>query len=153
MLYDMTFARFDAAVLGTIRAWSLPIARAALFIIFFWFGVLKVLGISPADTLVSQLLSLTLSFVPFAQFRIFFGLYEMAIGAAFLFSGAERFAVGLLLPHMFATFLPLILLPDLTWQSILVPSFGGQYIVKNLVIVALALSVAAHSHPLRTKRY
>jgi uncharacterized membrane protein YkgB len=37
--------------------------------------------------------------------------------------------------------LPLLLLPTLTWQSLLIPTLAGQYIIKNIVIVALALSV------------
>lgn len=144
----MQFARFDAYVIRHIKNAALPIARGALFIIFFWFGLLKVLDISPADPLVKALLEMTLPFVSFDSFRVFFGLYEMAIGLAFLIAGAERLAIVLLLPHMLAAFLPLVLLSDYTWASVLVPTFIGQYIVKNLVIIALALSIAAHLHPL-----
>lgn len=127
---------------------AVPAARMALFVVFFWFGLLKVIGVSPADPIVEALLTATLPGVPFDPFRIVFGLYEMAIGAAFLMAGMERAAVILLLPHMAMTFLPLVFLADLTWQSVLVPTFAGQYIVKNLVIIALALSLAAHLHPL-----
>ena len=148
----MQFARFDAYVIRHIKYATLPIARGALFVIFFWFGLLKVLEISPADPLVAALLKNTLPFVSFNGFRIFFGLYEMIIGLAFLVSGFERLAIILLLPHMVATFLPLILLPTDTWASVLVPTFTGQYIIKNLVIIALALSVAAHLHPMRETR-
>lgn len=145
----MTFSRFDANIIVVIKTIINPLARAALFIIFFWFGVLKILDISPADPLVAHLLNQTLPFIPFNPFRIFFGLYEMVIGVAFILPRAERVAIALLIPHMIATFLPLIILPDLTWQSLLVPTFEGQYIIKNLVIVALALSLAAHLHPIK----
>ena len=143
----MDFPRFDALVIHRMRRIAMPLARIALFVVFFWFGVLKLMDISPADPLVEALLARTMPFVPFDPFRIFFGLYEMVIGAAFFLPGFERLAVALLLPHMATTFLPLVLLPDLTWASILVPTFAGQYIIKNLVIVALALSLAAHLHP------
>lgn len=145
----MQFARFDAQVIHRIKRIAEPAARIALFIIFFWFGLLKTMNISPAEPLVQTLLAATMSFVPFDGFRIFFGFYEMAIGLAFLFAGAERLAVVLLLPHMATTFLPLILLPNETWASVLVPTFIGQYIIKNLVIIALALSLAAHLHPIK----
>ena len=148
----MDFPRFDAIVIHRVRRIAMPLARVALFIIFFWFGVLKLMDVSPADPLVEALLAYTLPFVPFGPFRIFFGLYEMAIGAAFLLPGFERLAVTLLLPHMATTFLPLVLLPDLTWASVLVPTFAGQYIIKNLVIVALALSIAAHLHPVKSEK-
>ena len=148
----MQFAYFDALIVHRIKRIAEPCARGALFIIFFWFGLLKVLDISPADPLVAVLLENTLPFVSFEAFRIFFGSYEMLIGLAFLVAGAERFAIALLLPHMLTTFLPLVILSDYTWQSVLVPTFTGQYIIKNLIIIALALSVAAHLHPLREIR-
>ncbi len=148
----MQFARFDALVVHRIKKIAEPAARGALFIIFFWFGLLKVLDISPAEPLVAALLENTLPFVSFEAFRIFFGSYEMVIGLAFLIAGAERLAIALLLPHMLAAFLPLVLLPNETWASILVPTFTGQYIIKNLIIIALALSVAARLHPLSKTR-
>lgn len=148
----MTFRSADALVIRSIRHTAIPAGRIALFVVFFWFGLLKVLGVSPADPLVSELLLRTMPLVPFTGFRIFFGLYEMAIGGAFLISGFERMAITLLFPHMAATFLPFVFLPDIVWEGVLAPSFAGQYIVKNLVIIALALSLAAHLHPLSAKR-
>jgi hypothetical protein len=50
---------------------------------------------------------------------------------------------------MVMTFLPLYFLPTVTWSGILVPTLEGQYIIKNLVIIATALGIAAHLHPLR----
>ena len=144
----MDYPRFDRVMIHGVREIAIPVARVALFIIFFWFGLLKVMDVSPADPLVAALLAKTLPFVPFGPFRIFFGLYEMAIGAAFLVTGMERLAIAMLVPHMTVAFLPLVLLPELAWQSVLVPTFAGQYIVKNLVIIAVALSLAAHLHPL-----
>ncbi len=148
----MDFPRFDRVMIHGVREIAVPVARVALFIVFFWFGLLKVMDLSPADPLVAALLAKALPFVPFAPFRIFFGIYEMVIGAAFLVSGMERLAVALLALHMVAAFLPLVVLPELTWQSVLVPTFEGQYIIKNLVIIALALSLAAHLHPLPLAR-
>jgi putative oxidoreductase len=52
----------------------------------------------------------------------------------------------LLLLHVVLTLLPLLLLPGLTWQSPLVPTLEGQYIIKNLVILAAALGIASHLH-------
>lgn len=147
----MTFSRFDATIIKDIKQVALPLARGALFVVFFWFGVLKVMDVSSADFLIETLLERTFSFISFDVFRIFFGMYEMIIGIAFIIPRGERVAIALLIPHMIATFLPLIILPDIAWQSILVPSFAGQYIIKNLVIIALALSVAAHLHPIKKK--
>ena len=145
----MQFARFDACIVHRVKKIAEPCARGALFIIFFWFGLLKVMGVSPADPLVAELLERTMPFIAFDGFRIFFGLYEMIIGAAFLTVGYERVAIVMLLPHMVTTFLPLVILPNDTWASVLVPTFVGQYIIKNLIIIALALSIAAHLHPIK----
>lgn len=141
----------DSSIIHFFRKISLPMAHIAIFIVFFWFGILKVFGESPANPLVSSLLEKTLPFITFDQFILLFGIYEMIIGITFLIPGLERVAIALLLPHMITTVMPLILLPSITWQSFLVPTLEGQYIIKNVVIIALALSLAAHLHPMRMR--
>jgi uncharacterized membrane protein YkgB len=74
----------------------------------------------------------------------FFGLFEMLIGITFIIPRLERFAILLLIIHMFIVFSPLVILPNETWQKTLVPTLEGQYIIKNLVIIALALVIGAH---------
>jgi uncharacterized membrane protein YkgB len=40
------------------------------------------------------------------------------------------------------TILPLILLPNISWQIILfVPTLEGQYIIKNLVLISAAIVI------------
>ena len=84
----------------------------------------------------------------FPTFYILFALFECCIGILFLFKGAERIVFPLLLLHMISTALPLFLLTSATWQSAFVPTLEGQYIIKNLVIIATALGIVAHLHPL-----
>lgn len=117
------------------------LAHVALFIVFFWFGFLKVIGVSPATPLVDALRAVTIGWWPIESFSIFLGSAEMLIGILFLFRKTEKLALYLLIPHMFTTFLPLLMLPAIAWQSALVPTIEGQYIIKNLVIVALAASI------------
>jgi uncharacterized membrane protein YkgB len=119
--------------------YTIIIARLALATVFIWFGALKFWFISPADDLVRQLLAVSMPFIPFGPFLLFLAAYEVAIGILFLIPRLERWAVGLLLPQMFATFGPLVLLPQLTWAGWLQPTLIGQYIIKNIIIVALAL--------------
>jgi len=140
------FAKIDDAIVNFAKNIFPPLARIAIFTIFFWFGFLKVIGVSPAGPLVENLLGATATGVPFEQFYVLFGLYEMAVGIAFAFPGLERIAVFLLVPHMITTALPLLLLPDITWASFLVPTLEGQYIIKNLAIVALAAGIGAQLH-------
>ncbi|MEX2054710.1 MAG: hypothetical protein WD972_00875 [Candidatus Andersenbacteria bacterium] len=142
----------DASVIRFMNKVSDPFSRVALFVVYFWFGLLKIVAESPANPLVASLLERTLPFVSFDQFILFLGLFEMIIGVAFLIPGLERLAVVLLIPHMITTTMPLILLPAIAWQAPLVPTLEGQYIIKNLLIIALALGLVAHLHPLHWRR-
>lgn len=72
----------------------------------------------------------------------------MIIGITFLIPRFERLAIALLIPHMIMTTMPLFLLPAITWLSFMTPTLEGQYIIKNLVIIALAIGVAAHLTPM-----
>lgn len=142
----------DRKIIFFLRKISIPFTRISLFIVFFWFGALKVVGQSPANPLVAKLLAQTLPFVGFEQFIIFFGIFEMLIGVLFVWPGLERLVMPLLLLHMASTSMPLFLLPQMTWSAPFVPTLEGQYIVKNLVIIATAIGVAAHIHPFKYKR-
>jgi len=141
----------DEKIVHFLRHISVPVARFALFVVFFWFGILKVFELSPAGPLVIDLLQRTLPFMEPTLFLRLFGGYEMLIGLVFLIPGLERAAIALLFPHMIATFGPLIFLPSVTWSGFLVPTLEGQYIIKNLVIIALAFGIAASLHPLHRK--
>ncbi|MEK7115982.1 MAG: hypothetical protein AAB879_01145 [Patescibacteria group bacterium] len=139
----------DRALITTFRRIDMPFARLAFFVVYFWFGALKLGGASPANPMMGSLLSRTLPFVTFEDFVLFFGLYEMLIGILFLIPKMERLVIALLIPHLFVTLLPLVLLPAMTWQGFLVPTLEGQYIIKNLAILALSFSIASHLRPLR----
>lgn len=132
----------------TFKRFSLPLSRASIFIIFFWFGSLKLINESPANPLVGSLLNKTLPFIGFNQFIIFLGIWEIIIGVVFLIPKAERIAIILLIPHMITTFMPLIFLPGVAWKSFLVPTLEGQYIIKNLLIIALAVNIASSIKPI-----
>lgn len=145
----MTIQSFDSRLIKFFRKISLPSARFGLFVVFFWFGALKVLGLSPASGLVQSLFEQTISFMPFHVFLVGFGIFECIIGILFLIKGMERIVIPLLLVHMITTFGPLVYLPSESWQSFLVPTLAGQYIIKNLVIIAVGIGIAAHLHPLK----
>lgn len=142
----------DREIIAIVRRVALPLARVSLFVVYAWFGFLKVVGVSPANPLVAGLLEKTLPFITFNQFIISFGLFEVLIGVLFLFPKVERLAVLLLVPHLITTVMPLILLPTVTWQGFFVPSIEGQYIIKNVLIVALVFSLVAHLKPLEEKK-
>lgn len=122
-------------------------SRAALFVVYFWFGILKILDTSPANPLVMQLQQKTLPFLSFHEFIVFFSLFEMLIGVLFLFPKLTRLAILLFVAHMVTTFMPLLFLPGQTWQSFLTPTLEGQYIIKNVVLIALVMNLGANLKP------
>ncbi len=144
--------RFDIWFISLLRKLSIPSARFALFIVFFWFGILKIIGTSPANPLVQNLMEATLPFMTWNVFIVLFSIYEMIIGISFILPRLERLAIALLIPHMIMTVLPLIFLTTVTWQGFMTPTLEGQYIIKNLAIIALAMGIAAHLHPMKGSR-
>ncbi len=133
----------DRRIAGFMRSWGTRALRLSLAVIFLWFGLLKPLGLSPAEPLVRA----TTAWMPLlspGEWVALVGWWEVAIGVTFLFRRTVRVAIALLALQMVGTFMPLFLLPDVTFQAGHVPyapSLEGQYIVKNLLIISAALVV------------
>ncbi len=123
-----------------LKQYSVLLSRIALFLIYFWFGLLKVIGESPASEMVNHLLLKTMPFFPFNSFIVLFGLFEMVIGILFVIPGKERWALILFAIHMVTTILPLFVMAEV-WSKFLVPTLEGQYIVKNIALIACALTI------------
>ena len=80
------------------------------------------------------------------------GWWEVVIGLCFLFEKTTKIALLLLLLQMTGTFMPLVILPDITFQNsnFFTPTLEGQYILKNILIIAAALIISNKS--LETKK-
>jgi uncharacterized membrane protein YkgB len=129
-------ARFNAVAVIT---WS---NRIALAVVFCWFGVLKIFQLSPAETLVMHLHNVTIArFIPVQQFMVLLGVVECSIGLLWLFPKSTKLAFTLFLLQMTTTFMPMVFLRDETWQQSFVLTLTGQYIMKNLVLIASAITV------------
>ena len=139
---------FDLRLIETLRQWHVPLARFALFIIFFWFGALKLLGLSPASPLAEALTQRTVGLEYFGVLFLALSAMECVIGALFLFPKATRIVVPLLILHMVLVCSPLVLVPDMTWTGFMTPTLEGQYILKNAAVVALAIGIASYTKPL-----
>ena len=139
----MRFTVVDAAIARFMRRYGHAALRYSLAVIFIWFGLLKPLGLSPAAGLVLQ----TVDWMPLLSAETWLaviGWWEVAIGVLFLFRPTLRFAIGLLALQMVGTFMPLVVLPEVTFQSGRAPyglTLEGQYIVKNLLIISAAMVV------------
>lgn len=127
----------------------IPVARFSIFLIFFWFGLIKLLGISPASPLAMALVEKTIGGAYFDPLFYALAVVECIIGILFLFPRTTRIAIPLLLFHMLVVCSPLLLVPEYTWQQFGVPTLEGQYIIKNAVVIAVAIGIAASTKPLK----
>ncbi len=144
--------KLDSRIISFLRRINEPLARISLFVVYFWFGALKVVGSSPANPLVNGLFQKTMPFVSFNQFIIFFGLVEMLIGVLFLIRGMERTVIAIMVIHMITTIMPLLFLSAMTWSGFLTPTLEGQYIIKNIALLSVAVSIAVNLIPLSEKK-
>ncbi len=142
-----TLRKVDALVISFMDRIGLIFLRFAIGVIFIWFGALKTVGeLSPAYDLVAA----TVYWLTPEIIVPLLGLWEIAIGLAFLFTPLTRVAIFLLALQMPGTFLPLVLLPEVCFTIFPVAlTIEGQYIVKNLVIIGSALVIGSRIQALK----
>ena len=97
---------------------------------------------SPAQQFVQD----TVYWMPFLSaenWTYVIGLWEILIAICFLFKKTTIIAMILLFVQMSGTFLPLIILPEVTFQDSnpFFPTLEGQYIIKNIIIITAALVI------------
>jgi uncharacterized membrane protein YkgB len=142
----------DLKLIAFFKRTYIPVARFSIFLIFFWFGFIKLLGLSPAGPLAHALIEKTVGVQYFDTLFIILAVLECIIGVLFLFPKATRVVIPLLLFHMLIVCSPLLLVPDYTWQQAFVPTIEGQYIIKNAVVIAVAIGIAASTTPISKKK-
>lgn len=129
---------FDRRLAGWMERNGRRVLRYALAVVFIWFGALKPLGLSPAETLVKN----TVYFLPPDVFFPVLGWWEVAIGVGLLYRPLNRLALLLLFLQIPGTMLPLVLLPEVCFtQAPIGLTMEGQYIIKNIVLIGAALVV------------
>lgn len=144
--------RFDFWVISTAKRLYLPVARFAFFVIFFYFGFLKIIGLSPASPLAEALTAKTIGMQFFDASFLILAVIECLIGILFLIPKATRLVIFLLFVHMGVVCSPLVLVPEHVSSGFLVPNLEGQYIIKNIALIAIAIGIAAHVTPIEKSR-
>lgn len=144
--------KLDSRFIKIMKRASIPSIRLSFGVIFIWFGILKPLHLSPAE----GLLKATVVWLPFGSadnWLIIIGWWEVVIGICFLFEKTTRLAIILLLTQMIGTFMPLVFLPEVTFQAhnVLLPTLEGQYIIKNLIIISAALVLGGEINRVKNK--
>ena len=133
------FTSFYFILSKNMEKHSVNLMRVALAIIYIWFGALKIFGMSPAGDLVEK----TVFWFKPEVFIPILGICEVVIGIGLLIKRLIPYTILFLLLHMTATLFPFFILKTSCFDAFPYgPTLVGQYIIKNLVLVAGALVIA-----------
>jgi putative oxidoreductase len=137
------------ALEGRLADWlarySIDLLRISLGLVFLGFGALKfVPGLSPAEGLATSTLEIvTLGVVPDGAGLIMVAALESTIGVLLLTGRWLRVALALLAVELAGILSPLVLLPGAMFGPGLAPTLAGQYVLKDVILVAAALVIGA----------
>lgn len=124
--------------------------RISLGILFLWFGGLKFLpNLSPAEDIVGQtFLALSFGYIKPNVSIPFIAVWECCIAIGFFTRRYLRWVMVLFYLHILGTFFPLFIFPHETWKiAPFVPTLLGQYIIKNIVLLAAGLVIGNAEQP------
>jgi len=134
----------EAALKALLERWSVPALRIALGAVFVAFGVIKfVPGMSPVESLVEATWGvLTFGLVGGQLALILTAVLETIAGVALISGVFARFGLVVLAVAFVGIFSPLVFFPGELFADG-GPTLLGQYVLKNVVLVAAALVVAS----------
>src|ERR671919_2447415 len=135
---------FGRRLIDLLRTAAPLLLRGSLGITFVWFGALK---LADEPTLPASLIAAITPFVDPGLSVPLVGTFEIAVGAGLLIGRAMPVFLGAAALHLSGTFLVLLLRPDVAFVegNPLLLSVEGEYVVKNLVLLAATASLALHS--------
>lgn len=144
------FERLDAVVVRWMSRWGILLLRAALGMIFIWFGGLKIFRVSPVSDLVAQ----TVYWVSPKFFVPFLGVWELIVGLGLLFGICLRTVLFLFFLQMAGTFLVLVMRPEVAFQggNPLLLTTVGEFVVKNTVLISAGLVIGSTVRRSSSKR-
>lgn len=125
---------------------GITLTRIAMGVVFLWFGAIKfVPGWSPAADLAARTIErITFGIIAPEIALPLLAAWESLIGIGLLSGRFLRATLLLLFVQMPGTMLPLVLFPSETFTAFPhSPTMEGQYIIKNLVLIAAAIVVGA----------
>ena len=136
-----------------LAAHSITALRVSLGLVFLVFASFKfVAGANPAEDLaVATVDQLTFGVVSGSAALLLTALTETVIGITLLTGRFVRVGLVVLAGAMAGILSPLVLFPDQMWSGN-GPTLTGQYVFKDIVLVAGGLVVAAHALGARLRR-
>jgi len=138
--------RFENRVHSRLVEFSIPALRFAVGAVFLGFGVLKFFpGVSPAEGLATATFDkLSFGLVPSGVALVAVAALECFIGICFLAGRWMRLAIWLLAIQLIGILSPIFLLTGRLFSGPgHAPTLEGQYVLKDIVLVAAAMIIAA----------
>jgi len=112
-------------------------------VIYIWYGLLKIIGISPVEELVQK----ATDWIFAHEFVIALGIWESLLGLFLFIPHLRRIGLLLLFLQFPGTFMPLFTNPE---DCFTIFPFGltleGQYIFKNLILICGGLVMIGSLH-------
>jgi putative oxidoreductase len=129
-------------VITILKPIAVPMLRIALGVVYVWFGILKIIGASPIADLVASMMP----FLPAETAVIGLGIVEVALGLALIAGLFVPWIAAAQVLHLLGTFAVFVFQPAVvhTGNPFLV-TMEGEFIGKNLVLVAGLIVVACHT--------
>jgi putative oxidoreductase len=129
---------------GLLRSAVPLLLRGSLGLTFLWFGALKLAG---QPTLPASLIAAITPFLDPDVSVPLVGAFEVALGAGLLLGRFLPVVLAGVALQLAGTFLVLVLRPDVAFVggNPLLLSVEGEYVVKNLVLLAATAALALHT--------
>jgi putative oxidoreductase len=140
-----TLDRLNVRITQLLARYSVDFLRISLGLVFLGFGFLKFFpGVSPAADLAGETMeALTLGLIPSGVGVVLVAMLETAIGVCLITGKFLRLGLALLGVAMVGILSPLILLPGELFDRPYEPTLEGQYVLKDIVLLAAGLVVTA----------
>jgi putative oxidoreductase len=144
-LFDR-FDRLDTVLNRWLVAHSITLLRVSLGLVFLAFGALKFFpGLSPIEGLATRTTTaLTFGMIPPSAGLVMIAALEVTIGLCFVTGRYLRVGVWMMGAQMIGAMSPLVLFPGELFSGLLhAPTLAAQYILKDVVLVAVGMVLAS----------
>lgn len=131
----------DHQLISFVNRYGLSILRLSLTTVFLWFGLLKVLNMSPVTPLAEDLIP----GISTDTFVLALGIMEIGVGISLVFKKLLKMSIAIIVIHLVSTFSLLAILQEtmINDSNPFLLTLEGEFIIKNLVLIASALVIAS----------
>lgn len=136
---------FDASIGRRVRKYAIPALRISVGIVFLWFGLLKILNVSP----IAYMIEKSYPFLPFPAAIVVLGVFEFLIGLGLVFKKYVRLVVILLWLQMLGVLGSVVFAPSLFFvgKNLFLLTIEGEFVVKNIIVIAASMVIASYKVP------